>query len=133
MRRRDFIAALGGAAASWPLVARAQERMRRVGILMNATAEEPEAQSYVAAFQQGIQEFGWSVGRNLRLDLRWGSDGADRARRYAAELAALSPDVMLAAGGPDEFHSSSEKALSAERALPPDAACSDGGRALIGL
>ena len=67
---------------------------------MNATAEEPEAQTYVAAFQQGMQEFGWSVGRNLRVDLRWGGDDAGRTHQYAAELAALSPDVMLAAGGP---------------------------------
>ena len=102
MRRRDFIVALGGAAAAWPLTARAQqpERMRRIGILMNASAEEPEAQAYVAAFQQAMQEFGWSVGRNLRVDLRWGGDDADRWRRHAAELVALSPDVMLAAGGP---------------------------------
>ena len=102
MKRRDFITLAGGAAATWPLAVRAQqaERVRRIGILMNATAEEPEAQTYVAAFQQGMQEFGWSVGRNLRVDLRWGGDDADRTRRYAAELAALSPDVMLAAGGP---------------------------------
>ena len=100
MNRRSFITLLGGVAAAWPLAARAQERMRRVGVLINATAEEPEAQSYVAAFQQGMQEFGWSVGRNLRVNLRWGGGDADLTRRYAAELAALSPDVMLAAGGP---------------------------------
>jgi ABC-type uncharacterized transport system substrate-binding protein len=99
-KRRDLIALLGGAAATWPLAARAQERVRRVGMLMNATAEEPEAQSYVAAFQQGMQELGWSVGRNLRVDLRWGGSDADLTRRYAAELAALSPDVVVAAGGP---------------------------------
>jgi putative ABC transport system substrate-binding protein len=74
--------------------------MRRVGILMNASAEEPEAQSYVAAFQQGMQEAGWSVGRNLRIDLRWGGGDAELTRRHAVELAALSPDVMVAAGGP---------------------------------
>ena len=86
MKRREFITLLGGAAAAWPLAAGAQqERMRRIGILMNATAEEPEAQTYVAAFQQGLQEFGWSVGRNLRIDLRWGGGDADRTRRYAAE------------------------------------------------
>ena len=98
MRRRDFIAGLGGAMAM-PFAARAQERVRRVGMIMNATAEETEAQSYVAAFQQGMQESGWSVGRNLRIDLRWGGADTDRMRRYAAELAALSPDVMIAAGG----------------------------------
>ena len=100
MRRREFITLIGGAAVAWPLAAYAQERIRRIGILMNTTAEEPEAQTYVAAFQQGLQEFGWSVGRNLRIDLRWGGGDADRTRRYAAELAALSPDVMVAAGGP---------------------------------
>jgi putative ABC transport system substrate-binding protein len=99
VRRRDFIAALGGAAAI-PLTGRTQERVRRIGILMNATAEEPEAQAYVAAFQQGMQEFGWSVGRNLRIDLRWASADPDLMHRYAQELAALSPDVALAAGGP---------------------------------
>src|SRR5262245_10683620 len=74
MKRREFITLLGGSAA-WPLAARAQqgERMRRVGLLMNTTSEESEAQSHVAAFQQGMQENGWSVGRNLRVDLRWGA------------------------------------------------------------
>jgi ABC-type uncharacterized transport system substrate-binding protein len=103
VKRREFITLLGGAAAallSRPFETRAQERIRRVGVLMNATAEEPEAQSYVAAFQQGMQEFGWSARRNLRIDLRWGGGDADLTRRYAAELVALSPDVMLAAGGP---------------------------------
>jgi putative ABC transport system substrate-binding protein len=103
MRRRDFIGALGAAAAARVLrsgAASAQERIRRIGMLMNATAEEPEAQSYVAAFQQGMQEFGWSVGRNLRIDLRWGGGDANLTRQYAAELVALSPDVLVAAGGP---------------------------------
>ena len=102
LKRREFITLLGSTVAAWPRAARAQqgERVRRVGVLMNATAEEPEAQSYVAAFQQGMQEFGWSVGRNLHINLRWGGGDADLTRRYAAELAAFSPDVMLAAGGP---------------------------------
>src|SRR5262245_48202242 len=101
MKRREFITLLGGSAA-WPLAARAQqgERMRRVGLLMNTTSEESEAQSHVAAFQQGMQENGWSVGRNLRVDLRWGGADTDLTRRHAAELVALSPDVMVAAGGP---------------------------------
>lgn len=101
MRRRTFLAVLGGAmAAAWPAMAPAQqtERMRRIGILMNATEEDPEAQSYVSAFQQALQELGWSVGRNLSVDLRWGGD-ADGMRRYATELEALSPDVMIASGG----------------------------------
>jgi putative tryptophan/tyrosine transport system substrate-binding protein len=101
MRRRAFITLLGGAAAAWPLAARAQqtERARRVGILMNAAAEDSEGQSYVAAFQEGMQELGWSVGRNLRIDLRWGGNEADRWRQYADELVGLSPDVIVAAGG----------------------------------
>ena len=73
--------------------------MRRVGVLMNASAEDSEGQSYVAAFQQGMQELGWSVGRNLRIDLRWGGADSDRWRRYAGELVGLSPDVIVAAGG----------------------------------
>ena len=83
MRRRQFITLLGGVTAAWPLPARAQqgERARRVGVLMNAAADDAEAQSYIAAFQQGMQELGWSVGRNLRIDLRWGGDDADRWRR----------------------------------------------------
>jgi putative ABC transport system substrate-binding protein len=75
------------------------ERMRRVGILINASAEDSEGQSYVAAFQQGMQELGWGVGRNLRVDLRWGGNDAERWRRYAGELVGFSPDVIVAAGG----------------------------------
>ena len=100
MKRREFIGGLVGAAA-WPLAARAQqgERVRRVGILMNAVSEDSEGQSYVAGFQHGLQELGWSVGRNLRIELRWGGTNSDRWRRYAGELVGLSPDVIVAAGG----------------------------------
>jgi putative ABC transport system substrate-binding protein len=103
MRRRAFISLLGGAAgaaAAWPLAARAQqpERMRRVGVLMNLTADDPEASARVTAFAQGLQQLGWTVGRNLRIDYRWGAGDADRARRYAAELIALAPDVIQASG-----------------------------------
>jgi putative ABC transport system substrate-binding protein len=96
MRRREFIAGLGGAAA-WPMVARAQQikRMRRIGVLAPFSANDPEAQARVAAFLQGLQELGWSVGRNVTIDIRWAADNAD-ARKYAAELIALSPDVILA-------------------------------------
>ena len=78
MRRRDFIAALGGAAAAWPLAARAQpaERMRRIGVLNSLPADDPEAQARHAAFLQGLQEFGWAVGRNVRIDSRWGAGGS---------------------------------------------------------
>jgi putative tryptophan/tyrosine transport system substrate-binding protein len=100
MRRREFITLLGGAAAASPLAARAQqpEQMRRVGVLMNRAAGDPEGRARVAAFQQGLQQLGWTDGRNVRIDVRWGEDDADRERRYAAELVALAPDVILAAG-----------------------------------
>jgi ABC-type uncharacterized transport system substrate-binding protein len=99
VRRREFITGLGGAAV-WPLTARAQqrERMRRVGVLMNIASDDPEAQARLAAFLQGLQEWGWSVGRNVRIDYRWGAGDADHVRRYAAELVALAPDVILAYG-----------------------------------
>jgi putative tryptophan/tyrosine transport system substrate-binding protein len=91
MKRREFIAALGGAAA-WPLAARAQqaERVRRIGVLMNTSADDPEGQARIAAFHQGLQEWGWALGRNARIDVRWGAVDADNSRRYAAELAAVS-------------------------------------------
>jgi putative ABC transport system substrate-binding protein len=102
MRRRNFIAALGGAVA-WPVVARGQqaERVRRIGVLMGTTADDTEFQARVAAFVQGLQDLGWTAGRNVRIDTRWASRGdAESIRKYAAELAALAPDVMLATGGP---------------------------------
>ena len=97
MRRREFISLLGGAAAAWPLAARAQqpERMRRIGVLMHLAADDPEGQTRHAAFLQGLQQAGWSAGRNVRIDTRWAASEADR-RRYAGELVALAPDVMLA-------------------------------------
>src|SRR5256886_5806934 len=97
LRRREFITLLGGAAAAWPLVARAQqgERMRRVGALMHLAADDPEGQARHATFVQGLQQSGWGAGRNVRIDTRWGTSEADR-RRYAAELVALAPDVILA-------------------------------------
>ena len=99
--RREFITLLGGAAAAWPLAARAQqaERMRRIGVLMNLAADDPEGQARIAAFLQGLQQLGWTDGRNVRIEYRWGAGDADRIRRYAAELVALAPDVILAAGG----------------------------------
>src|SRR5712691_3422208 len=103
MKRREFITLLGGAATSsvaWPLAARAQQPggMRRVGVLMNVAADDPEAQARNAAVLQGLQELGWTVGRNVRIDYRWAAGDADRLRRYAAELVALAPDVVLASG-----------------------------------
>src|SRR5215813_2088618 len=99
MKRREFITLLGGAAA-WPLAARAQQpgAMRRVGVLMNRAADNPEGQDRLAAFHQGLQELGWNVGRNVRIDTRWTEDNADRSAKYAAELVALAPDIVLASG-----------------------------------
>jgi putative tryptophan/tyrosine transport system substrate-binding protein len=101
MRRRQFISLLGGAAASYPFAVRAQqsERMRRVGVLMSTTAEDTEGQTRFAAFLQGLRQSGWAVPGNLQIDTRWGSGDADRIRKYAAELLALAPDVILASGG----------------------------------
>jgi putative tryptophan/tyrosine transport system substrate-binding protein len=97
LKRREFITLLGGAAAAWPLTARAQqgERVRRIGVLMHLAADDPEGQARHAAFLQGLEQSGWSAGRNVRIDTRWGASEADR-RRYAAELVALAPDVILA-------------------------------------
>ena len=100
MRRREFIVTVGGAAAAWPLVARAQqpERMRRIGMLMTLAADDPFGQAQVAAFQQALQQLGWNDGRNVRIDIRWDESDPDRARRYAQELVALAPDIFLAGG-----------------------------------
>jgi putative tryptophan/tyrosine transport system substrate-binding protein len=103
MKRREFITLLGGAAAAWPLAARAQqppERMRRIGVLMALAADVPQSPVRVASFAQELQQLGWTIGRNVRIDYRWGAGNADNARKYAAELAALSPDVILANGSP---------------------------------
>ena len=99
MRRREFITLLGGAAA-WPLAARAQQGkpMRRIGVLMNLAIDDSEGQTRITAFVQGLQQLDWSVGSNLRIDYRWGAGDAERFRRYAAELVALAPDVILASG-----------------------------------
>ena len=101
IERRKFLATLG-AAAAWPLAARAQqrERMRRVGVLMHLAADDPEGQSRVAAFLQGLQEAGWAVGRNVNIDVRWAAGEADRFRRYAMEIVALTPDVILTSAPP---------------------------------
>ena len=97
--RREVVTLLSGAAA-WPLTASAQQRdkMRRIGVLMNLAAEDAEGQGRLAAFLQGLQEAGWSVGLNMRVDLRWGAGDPEYYRRYAAELVALAPDVILGAG-----------------------------------
>jgi putative ABC transport system substrate-binding protein len=101
LHRREFITLLGSAAA-WPLAARAQqrERMRRIGVLMNFTSDDPVSQDRLAAFVQGLQELGWTVGRNLQIDYRWGAGNVERYRTFAAELVALTPDVLVTAGAP---------------------------------
>src|SRR5262249_40479965 len=93
-----FMKGIAGSAAAWPLAARAQqaERMQRIGVLMNTAVDDPEGQARIAAFHQGLQEWGWTLGRNARIDARWGAVDADSSRRYAAELVALVPDVILA-------------------------------------
>jgi len=100
MRRRAFITLLGGAAATWPLAARAQQpqQMRRIGVLMNVAADDPEAPARVGVLSQGLAELGWTIGRNVRIDYRWYAGNADAARKYAAELLALAPDVVVASG-----------------------------------
>ena len=114
MKRREFITLLGGAAA-WPLSARAQqgERMRRVGVLMNTAADDPEGKVRNVAFERALQELGWTDGRNVRIDYRWGAGDADRIRRYAVELVSLSPDVILTVGS-----ATAGPLLQATRTLP---------------
>jgi putative ABC transport system substrate-binding protein len=95
LQRREFISLLGGAAAAWPFPARAQERMRRIGLLMGI-ANDAEGQSRIAAFRQGLQELGWTEGRNVRLDYRWGAGDADGIKADATQLIGLEPDIILA-------------------------------------
>jgi putative ABC transport system substrate-binding protein len=100
MKRRAFITLLSGAAAAWPLVARAQqaERMRRIGVIMSHASDDPEGQARVVTFLQGLQQSGWTDGRNVRIEYRWATGDPDRFRRYAAELVAIAPDVILVTG-----------------------------------
>jgi ABC-type uncharacterized transport system substrate-binding protein len=100
--RREFIKLVGGAAASWPLAARAQqpERMRRIGVLINFAADDPAAQSRLITFLQELKPLGWTEGRNSRIDIRWGAGDAPTIRRFATELLALAPEVILAVGSP---------------------------------
>jgi len=100
VKRRQFLLALGGAAA-WPLAARAQQggRMRRIGVLMNMAADDPTGQTRLLAFAQALAQAGWTDGGNVRIDIRWGAGDRERIRKYAAELVALAPDVILASGG----------------------------------
>ena len=100
MKRREFIALLGGAAAAWPLAALAQQpdRVRRIGVFQGQAADDPDAQTNMAAFLQGMQQLGWTDGRNVRIEHRWGAGNAANIRKYATELVGLAPDVILASG-----------------------------------
>jgi len=100
MKRREFITLIGGAAATWPLAARAQQphRVRRIGLLVPATADDREFQARVGAFLQELQQLGWAIGRNIRIDTRWATANATDIRKHAEELAELAPDVILAHG-----------------------------------
>src|SRR5207244_7852492 len=101
VKRREFITLLGGAAAAWPLGARAQqsERMRRIAVLMNLAEDDREGLARLAVFKQALQELGWVDGRNARFDIRWGAGNDERYRMLATELVSLSPDVILGAAG----------------------------------
>ena len=115
MRRREFITLLGSA-ATWPLAARAQhpgERMRRIGVLMNIPSNDEEGQARITVFAQALQKLGWTEGGNVRTHTRWAADDVDRYRRYAEELVALTPDVILASGSP-----SVEALLRVTRSVP---------------
>ena len=97
MNRRSFIALLGGTAAAWPLAARGQQSVRRVGVLLPAAANDAEFQARMGAFQQGLREAGWSIGRNVQLDIRWATPDAAKIHQQTTELVALAPDVILTA------------------------------------
>jgi putative ABC transport system substrate-binding protein len=101
MKRRAFLGALSGAVIAWPLAARAQQpdRIRTVGLLIAAAADDPEFQGRIAAFRQGLSQLGWSEGRNLRIDIRWATTNAELLRKHATELVALAPDVIVSASG----------------------------------
>ena len=115
MRRREFIAALGGAGVAWPLVARAQQTggMRRIGVLMDLTADDPEGQSRLAAFLQGLREAGWVVGRNVTIDVRWWAADVESMKRFAKELVALQPDLIFTSSTP-----ATAAMLQATRTIP---------------
>jgi putative ABC transport system substrate-binding protein len=100
VKRREFITLIGGAAAAWPLAGRAQQTIRRVGMLLPAAADDAEFQTRVGAFLEGLRQSGWTIGQNVQIDSRWATTNAVEIRRHAAELAALAPDAILAASSP---------------------------------
>ena len=100
MTRREFLGVLGGAAAAWPLAARAQQPMRRIGVLMGYAENDREGQAFVAAFREGLQKLGWAEGRNIRIDTRWAAADVKTMQRFAKELVALQPDLILTQNTP---------------------------------
>jgi putative ABC transport system substrate-binding protein len=98
VRRREFITLLGGATVAWPLTARAQQAVRRIGVLFPGAADDQGGQARLAAFLQALQPLGWTDGRNVQIEYRWGGGDAERVRKHANELAALAPDVILTTG-----------------------------------
>jgi putative tryptophan/tyrosine transport system substrate-binding protein len=100
MRRREFITLIGNAATAWPFAAYAQQPKRRIGVLMSVVENDPEGEPRVRAFVEGLHQLGWTDGRNVRIDIRWGGNPADTGE-YAAELVALAPDVIFASAGPN--------------------------------
>jgi putative ABC transport system substrate-binding protein len=115
VKRREFITLLGGAAVAWPLAVRAQERerLRRIGVVLPAVADDPVWQARLGAFLQALALLGWTIGRNVHIDTRWATSNAADIRRHAAEMAALAPDVILAGGT-----SALEPLLQATRTVP---------------
>src|SRR5947199_7467088 len=102
MKRREFVALIGGVAAAWPLAARSQqaEKVRRIAVLTPFPADDPEAQTRIAALIQGLAQLGWTDSGSMRIEFRWAGVNADEIRRHAAELAALAPDVIVATSSP---------------------------------
>src|SRR5262245_19772475 len=102
MRRREFISLISGSAAAWPFVACAQQgdRMRRIGVLMSAAANDPEGAARITVFRQALQKLGWTEGQNVRMDVRWTAGDTALDRKFAAELVTLAPDVILATASP---------------------------------
>src|SRR4051812_49819961 len=115
MRRREFIALIGGATVAWPIAARAQQpdRVRRIGVLLGLTANDPEGQARIEAFLQALHQLGWTDGLNIQILRRFTDGDADRARAYAAELVALAPDLVLTSGA-----STTGVILPASRSVP---------------
>src|SRR3974390_3681657 len=115
MRRREFITLLGGAAATWPLAARVQQgrRVRRVCILEGISADSPGVKTRYAALLEGLQQLGWTPGRNVQIEVRYAEGDEAALRKHAAELVALAPDVLVAGGG-----ASAEVALKASQTIP---------------